>query len=175
MKVAVGADHAGFALKESVKAWLGEMGHEVLDFGTHSEASCDYPDFAREVALAVAQGRAERGVLVCGSGIGMAIAANKVPGVRAAPCNDVYSATVTRADNDANVLTMGARIVGPGLARAIVEAFFRTPFAGGRHQRRVDKIRKMETDSLSAAPGPARDAQDAPAAMPAALPEAPQA
>lgn len=152
MKVAIGADHAGYALKEKVKTWLAEMGHDVEDFGTHSDASCDYPDFAREVARAVAQGRAERGVLVCGSGIGMAIAANKVPGVRAAACNDVYSATVTRVDNDANVLTMGARIVGEGLAKAIVEAFFSTPFGGGRHQRRVDKIRKMEEDSLSASP-----------------------
>lgn len=144
MKVAVGADHAGFALKEQIRSWLADSGHQVFDFGTDSEASCDYPDFAAEVARAVRDGRAERGVLVCGSGIGMAMAANRVAGVRAAPCNDVYSATLTRADNDANVLTMGARIVGPGLARAILDTFMKTEFAGGRHQRRVDKIAALD-------------------------------
>lgn len=140
MRVALGADHAGYSLKEQVARWLGEAGHEVIDLGTDSEDRCDYPDFAFAVARAVGEGRAERGVLVCGSGIGMAMAANRVPGVRAAPCNDVYSATVTRTDNDANVLTMGARIVGPGLAKAILDAFMRTEFAGGRHARRIAKI-----------------------------------
>ncbi|MBX6351206.1 MAG: ribose 5-phosphate isomerase B [Clostridia bacterium] len=140
MIVALGADHAGYRLKSEIARWLAEAGHEVVDFGTDSDESCDYPDFAFAVAHAVRDGRAERGVLVCGSGIGMAMAANRVPGVRAAPCTDVYSAVVTRQDNDANVLALGARIVGPGLARAIVEAFFRTEFAGGRHARRVAKL-----------------------------------
>ncbi|MBT9259110.1 MAG: ribose 5-phosphate isomerase B [Clostridiales bacterium] len=144
VRIALGADHAGFALKEKVKSWLVAMGHEVEDVGTYSEASCDYPDFARQVADKVAQGEAERGVLICGSGIGMAIAANKVPGVRAACCNDVYSAQVTRKDNDANILTMGGRIVGEGLAKAIVETFFTTPFEGGRHAGRLAKIRELE-------------------------------
>ncbi|MBX6377605.1 MAG: ribose 5-phosphate isomerase B [Clostridia bacterium] len=144
MRLALAADHGGFELKEAIKGWLRELGHSVEDFGTHSAEAVDYPDYARLVAEAVARGDCDRGVLVCGSGIGMAIAANKVPGVRAAVCNDPYSARLTRQDNDANVLALGGRVVGPGMAREILEVWLNTPFAGGRHARRVEKIRALE-------------------------------
>lgn len=146
MKVAIGCDHAGVDLKHEVARFLREQGHEVADFGTEGTESVDYPDFARRVAEAVRSGQAERGVLICGTGIGMSIAANKVPGVRAALCHDVYSARLTREHNDANVLTMGARVIGPGLAVEIAKAFFGGEFAGGRHARRVDKIAQIERD-----------------------------
>lgn len=148
MRVALGADHGGFQLKEAIKGWLSEMGVEWTDFGTFSEESCDYPDYAREVAIRVARGEYDRGILVCGSGIGMCIAANKVTGVRAALCHDVYSARVTREHNDSNVLTLGGRVVGPGLAREILEVWLRTPFAGERHARRVAKIGELERECL---------------------------
>jgi ribose 5-phosphate isomerase B len=148
LRVALGADHGGFQLKEAIKGWLSELGVEWADFGTFSEESCDYPDYAREVAIRVARGEYDRGILVCGSGIGMCIAANKVPGVRAALCHDVYSARVTREHNDSNVLTMGARVVGPGLAREILEVWLKTPFAGERHARRVAKIGELERECL---------------------------
>lgn len=144
MRIGIGADHAGFPLKQTLVAYLNARGDEVEDFGTHDTASCDYPDFAQAVAEATAAGRVDVGILICGSGIGMAIAANKVPGVRAACCSEPVSARLTRADNNANVLTMGARLIGPAMAEAIVEAFLTTPFAGGRHQRRLDKIRALE-------------------------------
>jgi ribose 5-phosphate isomerase B len=140
VRIAVGADHAGFALKEKLRAELARAGHEVVDFGTDSESSTDYPDFARLVARAVARGDAERGLLVCGSGVGMAIAANKVRGVRAAAVNDPLSAELARRHNDVNVLAIGARIVGPAVAERLLSTFLETPFDGGRHQRRVDKI-----------------------------------
>jgi len=146
VKVAIGCDHAGVDLKHEVARFLREQGHEVADFGTEGTESVDYPDFARRVAEAVRSGQAERGVLICGTGIGMSIAANKVPGVRAALCHDVYSARLTREHNDANVLTMGARVIGPGLAVEIAKAFFGGEFAGGRHARRVDKIAQIERD-----------------------------
>ena len=135
MKVAVGCDHAGFPLKETVIAALRKLGAEVVDFGTHSLESVDYPDFGERVGRAVASGEVDRGVVICGTGIGVSIAANKVPGVRAALCHDVYSARMSRAHNDANVLAMGARVIGPGLAEAIVEAWLTTSFEGGRHAR----------------------------------------
>jgi ribose 5-phosphate isomerase B len=140
LKIAIGADHAGYELKEEVRRGLEEAGHEVRDLGTHSETSVDYPDFAVAVARAVASGEADRGILICGTGIGMAITANRVRGVRAASCSDCYSARMARAHNDANVLTFGARVVGPGLAGELVRAFLETGFEGGRHERRVEKI-----------------------------------
>ena len=140
MRIAIGADHAGFVLKEHLRARLAEAGHELHDLGPHSADSVDYPDYAQAVARAVANGAAERGILVCGSGIGMAIAANRLRGVRAAACIDLFSAQLCRQHNDANVLTLGSRIVAPPLAEAIVDLFLATCFEGGRHARRVAKL-----------------------------------
>lgn len=140
MRIAIGADHAGFILKEHLRARLAEAGHELRDFGAQSAESVDYPDYAALVAGAVAGGSAERGILVCGSGIGMAIAANRVRGVRAAACIDLYSARLCRQHNDANVLALGSRIVAPPLAEALAEVFLTTTFEGGRHARRVAKL-----------------------------------
>ncbi len=140
MRIAIGADHAGFILKDHLRARLAEAGHELRDFGAHSVESVDYPDYAALVARAVAESTAERGILVCGSGIGMAIAANRIRGVRAAACIDLYSARLCRQHNDANILTLGSRIVAPPLAEAIAEIFLATPFEGGRHARRVAKL-----------------------------------
>jgi ribose 5-phosphate isomerase B len=144
-KLALGADHAGYLLKNELAKKLAAAGHEVQDFGTGSAASVDYPDFAAAVARSVAAGEAELGIVVCGSGIGVAIAANKVNGIRAATCNDLYSARLSRAHNDANVLALGARILGQGLAEEIVDVFLSTPFEGGRHCGRVDKIGRLES------------------------------
>jgi ribose 5-phosphate isomerase B len=146
MKIAIGADHAGFALKEKLKQRLLEQGIEVADQGTVSEASVDYPDFARKVAEQVARKRADLGLLVCGSGVGMAIAANKVPGVRAANVTTEYEAQMSREHNDANVIAVGARILDEATAFRIVDKFLHTPFAGGRHQRRVEKIMEIERE-----------------------------
>ncbi len=144
MKIAIGADHAGFALKEKLRLRLAEEGHEVVDFGTNSAESCDYPDFAQPVAREVAQGRCDRGLLVCSTGIGMAIAANKVEGVRAAPAESEDEVRLTRSHNDANVLTFGARYVDESRAATLVDVFLETEFTGGRHARRVAKIARME-------------------------------
>lgn len=144
MKVALGCDHAGFALKETVAACLEREGHEVLDQGTFSTESCDWPDYARSVAEAVMAGEAERGIAICGTGVGMCMAANRFPGVRAALCNDTYTARYSRMHNDANVLTMGARVIGPGVAEEIVRVWMGTPFEGGRHSRRLEKLAEME-------------------------------
>ncbi|MCZ7525086.1 MAG: ribose 5-phosphate isomerase B [Acidimicrobiia bacterium] len=146
LRIAVGADHAGFRLKEQLVHLLKEWGHEVVDLGTHSEESVDYPDSARVVAEAVARGDAERGVLVCGTGIGQSIAANKVDGVRAAVVHDATTARLSRAHNDANVMAVGARIVGPEVATEALSVWLATPFDGGRHERRVKKIAAMERD-----------------------------
>lgn len=148
MKIAVGSDHAGFHLKEKVVAWLRGKGVDVEDMGTHSAARCDYPDFAKRVADHVAAGQAERGILVCGSGIGMSITANKVAGVRAAECFNAVSAQLSRAHNDANVLCLGERLVDESTARQIVETWLTTPFEGGRHAQRVEKIRKLERENF---------------------------
>jgi ribose 5-phosphate isomerase B len=144
MKIAIAADHAGFALKEKLRKRLAGLGHQVVDFGADSAESCDYPDFAQPVAREVAQGRSERGVLVCSSGIGMAIAANKVAGVRAVPVRSAEEARLTREHNDANVLTLGARYLDEPRAMELIEAFLHTEFAGGRHAWRVAKIAQME-------------------------------
>jgi ribose 5-phosphate isomerase B len=146
VRIAIGSDHAGFHLKETVKARLLELGFEVTDLGTDSDASVDYPDYAAAVARLVVSGASERGILICGTGIGMAMAANKVHGVRAASVTDLESARLSRRHNDANVLALGARITPPDLALDIVRTFLDTPFAGGRHQRRVDKVRALESD-----------------------------
>ena len=147
MRIALGADHAGVALKEATKAHLAARGIEFEDFGTESTESVDYPDYAKAVGEAVASGRFDRGILFCGSGVGMAIAANKVRGVRAAPVFDEEAARLSREHNDANILSLGERVTPADQARRIVDAFLDTPFGGGRHQRRVDKIRAIEGHS----------------------------
>ncbi|WP_084413248.1 ribose 5-phosphate isomerase B [Desulfovirgula thermocuniculi] len=144
MRVALAADHGGFRLKEEIISFLKENNIPFHDFGTHSEEAVDYPDFALKVAEAVASGQFQRGIICCGTGIGVAIAANKVPGVRAALCHDTFSARASREHNDANVLTMGQRVIGPGLAREIVRVWLSAEFAGGRHARRVAKIAEIE-------------------------------
>lgn len=140
MRIAVGSDHAGFALKETLAAHLREAGNDVIDVGTHSTESVDYPDYGAAVGRAVVSGVADRGVAVCGSGIGICIAANKVPGVRAATVHDVTSATFTRLHNDANVMCVGERFIGPQVALDALDAFLSTEFEGGRHARRVAAI-----------------------------------
>lgn len=144
MKVAIGSDHGGFRLKEEIKALLAELKVDNHDFGTYTTDSVDYPDISRQVAEAVVSGEYERGIIVCGTGIGVSIAANKIDGIRAALCNDVFSAQMSREHNDANILTLGERVIGPGLARMIVEVWLKTEFAGGRHGCRVDKIMQLE-------------------------------
>ena len=144
MRIAIGADHAGLALKRHLVGVLQKLGHQVDDRGTHTEEAVDYPPICAEVARAVTDGSVERGIVVGGSGQGEQIAANKVPGIRAALCNDLYTARMSREHNDANVLAMGGRIVAPGLADEIVALWLATPFEGGRHQRRVDQIGEIE-------------------------------
>ena len=144
MRIAIGADHAGFLLKEHLKSTLKRLGHQVEDLGTHSDASVDYPPICAAVGRAVTGGRAERGIVLGGSGQGEQIAANKVRGVRAALCNDLFTARLSRQHNDANVLAIGGRIVAFGLADEILTLWLTTPFEGGRHQRRVDQISAAE-------------------------------
>ena len=144
MRIAIGADHAGFSLKQHLVAVLRKLGHAVDDRGTHSDAAVDYPPICADVAGEVVAGRAERGIVLGGSGQGEQIAANKVRGIRAALCNDLYTARLSRTHNDANVLAMGGRIVAPGLADEIVTLWLETPFDGGRHQRRVEQIAAIE-------------------------------
>ena len=144
MRVAIGSDHAGFLLKEHLKQTLQRLGHTIEDLGTDSEATVDYPPICMAVGRAVVDGRAERGIVLGGSGQGEQIAANKVPGVRAALCNDLFTARLSREHNDANVLSMGGRIVAFGLADEILELWLKTGFAGGRHQRRIDQITEAE-------------------------------
>jgi len=147
--IAIGSDHAGYELKEEIVKFLQEKGYEVKDFGTSSSScSVDYPDFALTVAEAVINGECEKGILVCGTGIGISISANKIPGIRAALCTDSFMAKMSREHNDANVLALGARVVGTGLALDIVDAWLKTEFAGGRHKTRVDKISKIEEKYL---------------------------
>ncbi|HWR44382.1 ribose 5-phosphate isomerase B [Sporomusa sp.] len=144
MKIAIGSDHGGFRLKEEIKALLTELKVDSHDFGTYTTDSVDYPDISRQVAESVAGGEYERGIIVCGTGIGVSIAANKIKGIRAALCHDVFSAQMSREHNDANILTLGERVIGSGLARMIVEVWLKTKFAGGRHACRVDKIMELE-------------------------------
>ena len=143
-KIAIGSDHAGFDMKEDLKKMLVEMGYEVEDMGTHDKSSCDYPDFAAAVAHAVADKKVAAGVLVCSTGIGISIAANKVHGIRAALVHHAYEAEMTRRHNDANIICFGANITGPAIAREAVKTFLKTDFEGGRHQRRIDKMMALE-------------------------------
>ncbi|GAB5046803.1 ribose 5-phosphate isomerase B [Thermodesulfovibrio sp. TK110] len=148
MKVAIGSDHAGFELKEIISRMVKNMGYELIDMGTGSSCSVDYPDYAEAVAKAVSQGSVERGILICGTGIGMSIVANKFKNVRAALCNDLFTAKMSRLHNDANILCIGGRVVGKDLAMEIVNVWFNTPFEGGRHSRRIEKINLIEREVL---------------------------
>ena len=139
--IALGSDHGGFELKQEIMAHLTKRGLEFKDFGTYTPDSCDYPVYGRAVAKAVASGECERGIIICGTGIGISITANKIPGIRAALCTDCFSAEATRLHNDANILALGGRVVGPGLALKIVDTFLDTPFSGDeRHKRRISMI-----------------------------------
>jgi ribose 5-phosphate isomerase B len=144
MKIAIGADHAGFELKEKLKQKLAGEGHEVADLGADNSESSDYPDYAQRVAREVGEGRADRGILVCGTGVGMAMAANKVAGVRAAPLWSEEEARLAREHNDSNVATFGARLIGYTSAAELLDVFLKTEFSGGRHARRVAKIAQLE-------------------------------
>ncbi|MEF3244973.1 MAG: ribose 5-phosphate isomerase B [Caldisericaceae bacterium] len=147
MKIAIGSDHAGFRLKEIVKNFLLTEGFEVEDVGTFTEESVDYPDYAFKVASLVSSGEYPFGILICGTGIGMSISANKVKGIRAALCNDLFTARFSREHNDANILCMGGRVVGEEVAKEIVKTFLSSTFQGGRHKRRVDKISDYESST----------------------------
>lgn len=152
MRVAVGCDHAGFPLKQEVLELLQSLGHVADDFGTFSTAPADYPDYARKVAEAVIAGACDRGVVVCGSGVGASVAANKVPGVRAALCHDTFSARQGVEDDDMNVVCLGARVIGPMLAAEVLRAFLDATFSGAeRHRRRLGKIRQIEEDARAGA------------------------
>lgn len=150
MKIAIGCDEAACSLKDTIKAHLVAQGHEVADFGTHNDKPVLYPDVAFEVAQRVAAGDYPRALLLCGTGIGMAICANKVPGIRAAQCHDTYSAERASRSNDAQIITIGARVVGPELAKAIVDSFLKATFDGGRSQPKVDLINAFETNRSAA-------------------------
>ena len=147
MRIALAADHAGYLLKDELVRWLREQGHEVADLGTNGPESVDYPEYGRKLARAVAQGEADRGIAVCGSGIGISIAVNRNPSCRCARVDDPLSAQLSREHNDANVLAFGARLIGSDMAKACVAAFLDTDFAGGRHQRRVDQLSQELQDS----------------------------
>ena len=146
MRIALSADHAGYDLKDILVAWLKEGGHDVLDLGTNGPESVDYPDFGARLGRAVASGDAERGIAICGSGIGIAIAANRNPGCRCAQVNEPLSASLARTHNDANAIALGARLIGVDMAKACVTAFLSTHFEGGRHQRRVDMLSRETED-----------------------------
>lgn len=149
MRIVIGADHAGFELKRTLAAYVRALGHEVEDLGTESADPVDYPDYAEAVALAVREGRAERGILICGSGVGASVAANKVPGIRAGLCHDTYSARQGVEHDDLNVLVLGARVIGPELAKELVRAFLEARFSGEeRHRRRLEKLRRLEARFL---------------------------
>jgi ribose 5-phosphate isomerase B len=147
MRIALAADHAGYLLKDELAAWLREAGHEVSDLGTNGPESVDYPQYGASLAAEIASGRAERGIAVCGSGLGIAIAVNRNAACRCARVDDPLSARLAREHNDANVLALGARLIGHDMARACVTAFLGTDFAGGRHQRRVDQLSHLLQDS----------------------------
>lgn len=147
--IAIGSDHGGYDLKMEIISYLNSQGLECKDFGScNGKESVDYPDYGKNVAEAVSSGEFEKGIIICGTGLGISITANKVPGIRAALCTDSYMARMSREHNDANILALGGRVVGPGLALDIVETWLNTPFAGGRHKTRVDKISAVETKYL---------------------------
>ena len=147
MRIALAADHAGYELKDSLAVWLREAGHEAIDLGTNGPESVDYPDFGARLARAIAAGEADRGIAVCGSGIGISIAVNREPRCRCARVDDPLSARLAREHNDANVIAFGARLIGPDMAKACILAFLETDFSGGRHQRRVDQLSPILEDS----------------------------
>lgn len=140
MNLVIACDHAGYGLKENVKKYLTEQGHNVIDCGTNSEESCDYPVFAKALCKEINDGNAELGILICGTGIGMSMAANKVKGIRAAVCSDYFSTKFTRAHNNTNVMCIGARVMGEGLALELIDVFLKTPFEGGKHLRRINML-----------------------------------
>ena len=144
MKIAMGSDHGGYLLKEHIKKYLADKGHEIVDVGCNSLDSCDYPQFGGAAARAVADGSCERGIVICTSGIGISISANKIKGIRCALCSEPLSAEMTRRHNNANMLAMGAGMIGPNMAERLVDTFLTTEFEGGRHQRRVDGIAALE-------------------------------
>lgn len=144
MKIVIGSDHGGYFLKEHIKRYLQEKEYHIEDFGTHTSESVDYPDIAVKVADAVVEGEYDRGILLCGTGLGISIAANKVKGIRAAVVSECFSARMSRLHNDANILALGGRVVGPDLATEILDVWLKTPFEGGRHERRVNKISEIE-------------------------------
>lgn len=144
MKIAIGNDHAAVELKNHIKKYIEAMGHTVINFGTDTNDSCDYPVYGEKVGRAVANGECDLGVLICGTGIGISISANKVRGVRAAVCSEPYSARLTRQHNNANIIAFGSRVVGPAMAEMIVEEFLNTEYEGGRHQKRLDMITEIE-------------------------------
>lgn len=150
MRVALGGDHAGFHLKQHLIGWLRDRGHEVIDVGTYSTEPADYPDFAEAVGRAVLDGQVDRGLVICGSGVGAAVAANKIPGIRAGLCHDTYSAGQGVAHDDINVLVLGARVIGPALAEAVVQAFLDATFSNAeRHVRRLNKVKALEARAAS--------------------------
>lgn len=144
VKIAIGSDHGGFTLKEEIKSYVESLGYEVKDFGTYTKESVDYPDIAKEVAESVVDGAYDRGILICGTGIGISIAANKVRGIRAALCHDTFSAHASREHNNANILAMGERVIGVELAKEITKVWLHAEFEGDRHLRRINKISEME-------------------------------
>ena len=144
MKIVIGCDHGGYELKEILKPYLSQKGYELVDFGTNSEASVDYPDIAASVCSSIQKGECERGILICGTGIGMSICANKYKGIRAALCGDCYSARMTRQHNDSNILCLGGRVTGPELAKMIAEIWLSEEFIGMHHSARLDKIKSLE-------------------------------
>lgn len=144
MKIAIGCDHAGFVLKKEIESTLKELNCIVEDFGTHSSDSVDYVDYGEKVAEAVSQGDIDKGILICGTGIGMSIVANKYPGIRASLCDNIFTAKMSRLHNDANILIMPGRIIAPELAKEIIKIWLSTPFEGGRHQVRLDKVTELE-------------------------------
>lgn len=145
MKIAIASDHAGFRLKEEIKNFLKEE-HNIKDFGTYSEESCDYPDYTKKAAIEVAKGKFKRGIIICGTGIGASIVANKIPGIRAALCSEPLSCRFARSHNDANILCLGARMIGIEMAKEIVKVFLETEFSGGRHKKRIRKIQGVEKE-----------------------------
>lgn len=144
MKIAIGNDHVALEMKLQIKAYLEELGHTVIDFGTHTPERCDYPVYGERVANAVAYGEADRGILICGTGVGISLAANKVRGIRAVVCSEPYTAALSRSHNDTNILAFGARVIGIELAKMIVRCWLTTEFEGGRHQRRIDMIDQIQ-------------------------------
>lgn len=148
MKIAVGSDHVGYPLKSAILTYLRQKGYEAEDCGTDSTERCDYPVYGQKVALKIVHGEADLGILICGTGIGISLAANKVPGIRAACCSEPYSASMARRHNNANIVAFGARVVGEGLAEQIVDAFLSAQFEGGRHERRVDMLSEIEKGKI---------------------------